>query len=378
MEKIKIGDINTREFVDYFGTDKLKERYEKDKKITGRDKQLLLNKASKFCEIQDMGQGKYNISKIYDLGKDDLILPLKKGLNKFLTPLILTKLQELEKEDDFKLTLPFLGWARKFEMVNDNYSFMKYNQEKSCEKLNINSDIMFEYFEKIDDCIKYYLEKCLNTLSKKSGLDLIDFESIQMVKKQFVTIEHNENGNDIKPKFIDEPISDDDRKFYYECEKLAKIKAGITNNKEKFYGTKSYIYKRELRTLLWERNILFMYNSYNIYCRDMDEIKNTLSKFNDVDISPEEFVKVFNEKFIEYIEKKAIKRHNKEFELSLDKENNKIIKSYRLLESYINDYKNLSVLTINKDMDDVKTKYNIESTVEDIMRKYQLNIKEDK
>jgi hypothetical protein len=378
MDKIKLGELNTNELISIFGTEKVKEKIKKGEYIGGRDKELLLKKAQKFCEIQDLKQGKFLITKIYEIEKDDLILPLKKGLNKFLVPLLLTKLLELECKDDFKLTLPFLGWARKFDMINDNYSFIKYNQEKSCEKLNVNSDIMFEYFEKIDDCIKYYLEKCLTVLSNKSGLDLIDFESIQMVKKQFINTRTNKDGGiDIGGKQIDEPISDDDRKFYYDCERIAKEKAGIINNKEKFYGIKSYIYKRELKALLMKRNISFMYPAYNIYCKDQNELKNTLSKFDDVDTTPEEFVRVFNEKFIEYIEKKAINRHNKELKFSLDDDNTKIIKPYRLLESYISNYRDLSEITINKGSENVQFKYNIEKSVEDIMKKYHSNFKEE-
>jgi len=371
MKKIKLGNLNTKEFVEMFGTDKLKIRYKKDKSITGRDKELLLKKASKYCDIQDLSQGKYNITKIYTADKEDLILPLKKGLNKFLTPLILNKLIELDCDNNFKFTLSLLKWAKQFEIINENYGFIKFNQDKCFTHLNVEPDTMLEYFNKIDSCIKYYFEKNLAILSDKSGLDLIDYESFQKVRKLFTNNDKNaEGGYDIGGKYIDEIISDDDRKFYYECERIAKERAGITRVQEKFYGKKSYIYKRELKVLLSERHILFMYPVYNIYCKDANEVRKTLAKFNDVDTSPEEFVRVFNEKFVEYIEKKATSRHNKEIELSLDVENIKIIKPHRLLESYINDYRNLSEITINRDSENVEKKYDIKTdTVEDNMKK---------
>jgi len=375
--KIKLGEINTKKFVETFGTQKLQDRYNKEKRLGGKDKKSLLNKASKYCEIQDLSQGKYNITKIYSMEKDDLIVPLKKGLNKFLTPLILSKLIELDCKDGIKkYTLPFLGWANKMDIINgDNYRFIKYHQDKCIEPLNVDSKTMEEFFVKIDLCIKYYLEKNLVLLSDKSGLDLIDYESFQMVKKRIMNHEDNKKGGcDVLCKSYDEPISDDDRKFYYNCEKIAKEKAGITRNQEKFYGTKSFIYRNELKELLKQRDILFMYTSYNIYCKDVDAVINTLAKFNDIDTSPEEFVKVFNEKFIEYIEKRATSRKNKELELSLDENNTRIIKEYRLLESYIPDYRNLSEITINKNSENVEKKYGIVISKEDKMRYNDINV----
>lgn len=332
---------------------------------------MLVEKAKKFCNIEDLTQGKYLIHKVYDIEEDDFILPLTKGLNKFLTPLILSKILE-ESEDDFKLTLSFLGWARKFEMINSNYSIIKYNQEKSCKELGINSDTMFEYFEKIDDCIKYYIDKCL-TILKDKDLDVIDVESVTMVKKFYIDPLNNFDkgfGLDIECDYEDEQITDDDRKFVYECEIEAKEKAGITRNKEKYYGVKSINYRRELRKLLSKRNILFTYEAYNIYCKDIKEAKNVLSKFKDINNNPEEFISLFNEKFIEYIEKKATNRHNKEIEKQNDSDG--YIKSYRILQSYISNYKDLSELTIGQNAENILDRLELDET--DTMREFNIKV----
>jgi hypothetical protein len=246
--KIKVGVINTKDFLNYFGTDKQKDNYIKYKKLNSTAKKRILNKASKFCSIEDLGRGKFIIHKLYGIDKEDLILPLKKGLYNYLTPLILSKLvDEYDKNNNFKITLPFLGWAKKFEIVNENYSLIKYHQKKSSEVLNIDNETMFEYFDKMDDCIRYYMQECLSVLSKSSGLNLIDFDSIKMVRKQKIVSENNEKGGvDLIPEEWDEIISDDDRKFVYECEDKAEKIAHITDNKEKFYGTKSIIYNTEL------------------------------------------------------------------------------------------------------------------------------------
>lgn len=377
--KIKKGEITTKEFVDYFGTDKQKINYIKDKRLNSTAKDRLLTKAQKFCHIEDLGKGKFIIHKVYGIDREDLILPLKKGLYNYLTPLILTKLvDEHYKNNNFKFTLPFLGWAKKFEIVNENYNLIKYHQKKSSEALNINNETMFEYFDKMDDCIKYYMQECLSTLSKSSGLDLIDFDSIKMVRKQKIVSEDNDKGGvDLETKEWDELVSDDDRKFVYACETKAKEIANIIDNKEKFYGTKSLIYNNELKKLLRERNILFMYSAFNIYCKNVDKIQQTLEKFSDVNINDNKaFVNAFNEKFIEYADKKAKGIYNKEIKKQNDEEfNPQYLKQYRLVEQYIEDYNRLSDLTIKLDTPSLKDEIGInDNDTQSIMEKFNINI----
>ena len=338
---INIGEITLKELVNIFGTEKQKKKINNKKYLGGREKDLLLIKAKKFCDIENLTKSKYLIHKVYDIKEDDPILPLTKGLNKYLVPLILSRILEESEDGGLELTLSFLGWAKKFEMINDNYSVIKYNQEKSAKELDISPDVMFEYFEKIDDCIRYYIDKCLYVLKDKNGLELIDVESVTMVSK----IETDIEGLNVYCDPINEPISSEDRKFVYKCEQEAKDIAHITKNQEKYYGFKSHIYRNELRKLLKTKNILFTYEAYNIYCKDINETKKTLSKFEDINNNPDEFINLFTEYFIDYIEKKAINRHNKEL---LKQDNNERIKSYRILKKYISDYRGLSELTISK------------------------------
>jgi len=326
--------------------------------------------------IEDLGQGNFKINKVFkiDINKDELILPLLKGLSQYITPLILTKLLE-EQDENYKITLPFLGWARKFEMINENYPFIKYHQKQSSEYLKIDEHTMFDYFEKMDDCIKYYLEKILKYLGDKKGLDLIEFDSITMVRKIIVKPDIKNSEIKIECGYKDEVISDKDRKFVIDCENAAKKKAGITDNKEKFYGTKSYTYKNTLKELLKEKHILFTYQAYNIFCKNKEEVKNVLSKFKSVINSDDNLIKIFNEVFIEYIENKAKKIQKREQE-KLDKEPDKInyIKKFRLAEAYLNNFKVLSELTVHKDFKSLKDKINVNTTIEDIMEEFNITI----
>lgn len=380
MKKIKIGELNSNQLANTFGTQKQKEKIKKGKYLSGKEKELLLKKASKFCEIEDLGQGNFKIHKVFniDINKDELILPLLKGLSQYITPLILIKLLE-EQDENYKITLPFLGWAKKFEMINENYPFIKYHQKQSSEYLKIDEDTMFDYFEKMDDCIKYYLEKILKALGDRKGLDLIEVDSITMVRKIIIESEIKNHNIKIECGYKDEMISDEDRKFVIDCENVAKKKASIVDNKEKFYGLKSYIYKNTLKELLKEKHILFTYQAYNIFCKNKEEVSKVLSKFKSVINNDENLIKIFNEVFIEYIENKAKKIQKREQEKLDEVKNNEpekinYIKKYRLAEAYLNNFKVLSELTVHKDIKSLKDKINVNTTIEDIMEEFNITI----
>ena len=352
--KLQEGEISTKELVDIFGTEKQKENYIKNKKLNSGNKSSIINKASRFCEIQDLGKGKFIIHKVFNLNMDDeLLFPLLKGLSQYITPLILTKLLN-EQDENYKITLSFISWAQKFQMINGNYSILRYHQEKSSEYLKIDENTMFDYFNKMDDCIQYYLEKILKLLSNRSGLDLIEFDSVTKVRK--IIRDQSTKGVKIKFKcnFLDEEISDEDRKFVIDCENKAKEEAGITDNKEKFFSIKAKLYKEILSNLLITKNILFTYRAYNIFCKNKNEVHKVLSKFESIlDYKDENFIEEFNNIFMDYIENKAIKTSKREKEKfnklllkcnTLNEEN--YSKQFRLVEAYINDFKMLSELTV--------------------------------
>lgn len=369
MDNLKTGELDTKELVSLFGTLKLQKRYEKEKKLGGKDKKALLTKAKKYCDIEDLTQGKYLIHKIYNIKNENCLLPLYKGLSRYITPLILIKLLE-EQDQNYKITLPFLGWAKNFEMVNDNYPLLKYHQNAGSEYLKINKNIMCEYFEKMDECIKYYLDKILTIFANKKGLDLIDFDSITMIRKIYLDKNVKINNINIKGNWFDEVISDEDRKFVIDCENEAKSKANIINNQEKFYGVKSYIYKNELKKLLNEKNIVFTYSAYNIFCKNKEEIKNIIEQFTSMlSCNPNDLVQTFNETFIDYIENKATSRQNREQNKLNDDDNENIIKKYRLTESYVSNFKALSELTVKRDAKKLKDELNL-NNLEDILNEY--------
>ncbi len=383
MSILKTGEITTKELINIFGTTKLKQRYEKDKRLGGKDKTTVLNKANIYCNIEDLGRGKYFIHKVYSMINEQHIIPLKKGLYKYIIPLVLTKLLN-EQDENYKITLPFLGWVRKFEIVNNNYSVMKYHQEESSQYFKINEDIMFEYFTKIDSCIRYYLTECLEKLSNKKTLDLIDYDCVTMVKKYFNKPITNDLGSldYVSCENYDEIISDEDHKFVIDCEQEARIYANINQPKEQYYGEKSLKYKNKLTSLLSKRNIKYTYTAYNIFCKNKEGIKDVIDQFQYTDDC--DFVQDFNKYFIEYVNHKATIRHTKEAEKKKEGELNGnideiFLQEHRLLETYLDEINKLSEITLKYGYPNIHKHLNLkEETLEDIVNEFNIGVRKRK
>lgn len=65
-QELKIGIINNKELVRLFGNEKHKTYLRKYGKVCMKSKDAMLNNAKKFCKIEVLRRGKYNIIEIYD------------------------------------------------------------------------------------------------------------------------------------------------------------------------------------------------------------------------------------------------------------------------------------------------------------------------
>ena len=107
---------------------------------------------------------------------------MKSGLYKYISPLILLKLLNGHDENN-KVVFPLLDWALFIEMVNQNYKPVKYNQAEASGHLNISLTIIREFFEKVDDSIRYYMENALRYLQ---SANVLKWYKIPMVRKRVV------------------------------------------------------------------------------------------------------------------------------------------------------------------------------------------------
>lgn len=326
---IKNGIISSKELVDLFGTEKQKESYEKNGRFIGDIKKSLISKAQRMCNIQPNGDGTYSILEVYEYPAPKNFNKLSTGIYQYMAPIILSKLLN-ESDINNKIILPLFDFANMITMTNKNYKPAKYNQACVGEFLDINQSVVAEFFDKVDYSIRYYIESCLNYLKTA---DVLEWYKVPMVKKR--KMEMGESKDGVIPLICertDERASDEEVKYIIDCREQVKDELKISNRSECFYGSKAKKYKERLQELLKIRDILYFYESYEVFYTNIDRCKALLSKFDETDL-----IANFNRYFIDYILENARGRQ-------LDTE---VVKKYRLEEGYLSGFNLLSAWTID-------------------------------
>ncbi len=334
---LKKGTINNKKLLDYFGTPSNIAYYKKNKKIVNSTKKRLLEKASRYCEIKDISNGKYKICNIHKELKPAILNKINTGMYQYLAPIILLKLIK-EHDVDNKIILPIIDYARYIEMINHNYKTVKYNQEHTSNEFKLNNDVTREFFEKVDNNIKYYIHNCLEFLKQA---DVLKWYKVPMVKKKETNITVVDDKNiAVECDYKDVRATSEEVNFYIKTSESIREELKIEKASECFYGSKAFDFCNMLSDRLKEKNIMYFYDSYEIYYTNLDRCKKLFKEFkqcNEEDI----LIKEFNKFFIEYIINKAELRKNKQKELENE------LHKYRLDDNYIANIKTLSDLTID-------------------------------
>lgn len=333
------GIINNDELVKLFGTKKNKITYQKHGKVTNSMKNTMLGKASRYCNIVDLGRGKYEILEIYDYPKPAVLSKLKSGLYKYISPLILLKLLNGHDENN-KVVFPLLDWALFIEMVNQNYKPVKYNQAEASGHLNISLTIIREFFEKVDDSIRYYMENALRYLQ---SANVLKWYKIPMVRKRVVERTYMENDPDIyfTCRYVDMMATDEEVNFINLLENEIDKELDIKTKMERYYGEKAGMYKEKLYTKLKMMDILYFYDGYQVFYTSLDRCKELLKEFTFR--NEKTLIKDFNKAFIDLILDNAVKRQGEAAKDVVEQ----FMKEYRLKDNYITQFKLLSELTVD-------------------------------
>lgn len=168
FENIKTGIISEKQLVKYFGTPAQKKSYSENGRFIGGYKKKFFDKLKRYCEIEDLGDRKYKITKVYKFPLPANFNKMNSSIYKYIVPLILSMLTKGHDESR-KVDITVGKWAREIKMVNKNYNLMKYNQEAVSEEFEYPTKAIAEFYEKSDDMINYYITNALDYL-KSAGL----------------------------------------------------------------------------------------------------------------------------------------------------------------------------------------------------------------
>lgn len=305
---IKPGRYSEKTLVGMFASQKIKDDYIKKGKFTSSNKQRLLDKISRYCQIQDLGNGQYTISKIHPYPLPAKWALMNKPLYRDITPLLLHSLINGHDENN-AITLTVGVWARELKMVNRNYPLIKSNKEDAAALLDMNLDSVFDFYDKADAAMEYYITNALNFL--KNALCVYWTEVHYVVEE--ITDNTNvidENGN-ITPniRFETRIATDEEMDFYTSCMETADNALGITTDKERYYSKKSAEWSRIVRKELYNRKIKLVYKAYKGYYMHLDRCKYLLEQFEPK--TQEERHAELAEDFAKHIMENSEKRYKK-------------------------------------------------------------------
>lgn len=351
QQKLKKGKINEKELIALFGSDCIKRNHQSNGCFRGDEKARILKKAREYCNILDNRDRTFTITKIYknkltdkeNKDKEDKNeLPnnfnkMNKGLYQYICPAILSLAIEsyYKNNNNFSFTPNML--AKKIKMVNYNYELIRYHAPKVEKEFQLSKSVVYDFFNKCDSAINYYIPKALQQLIKANLITVQDKYCIRPVKP---TIIHN----GIEYIAIKEQpcriANEQDMIFYEQCIQLADACTGIKNNKERYYGKKSKAYNEIIYEELKQGGIKYLYKIYEIRCVDINKCKKILEVFNCNESSNlNHFNNAFTEKLISNAQKREIK----------------CLSEYSR-EQYLDAYSNICGMVINSRAENLKEK----------------------
>lgn len=312
--KIKLGKLTEKELVEIFGSDSQKKSYEENGKFVSKYKTSLFKKVNKYCEVEELnkenGRRMYEITSIYKYPLPNSLPKMQKSLYKYICPLILNYLIDNEYNESRKIDITVGKWSREISMVNRNYNLIKYNKESTSKETQYPIELIYEFIEKTDDMLDYYITSALDYL-KSAGL-IIWRESYRMNIETSDTsnVEIDENGKITLPLRIEnKAATEDDMKYYSQCIRIADKEACINNYTERYYSKKSKRFNEVLKRELYKYKIKCIYKTYEAYYIDPEKCEYILHQFPQT--NRKKLIKEFNNEFTQMILENASKRFNK-------------------------------------------------------------------
>ena len=314
IERIKTGRITEQELVDLFGSDTQKKSYKENGRFVSKYKTLLFNKINKYCKIEECekenGRRIYNITEIYKYPLPNSLPKMQKSLYKYICPLILNYLIDNEYNKNRMIDITVGKWSREINMVNRNYNLVKYNKEDTSKETQYPIELRYEFIEKTDDMLDYYITNALDYL-KSAGLIIwreVNRINVEVSDTENVVID--ENGKVSLPLHIEShQASKEEMEYYSTCINIADKEANINNYTERYYSKKSKHFNEVLKRELYKRKIKCVYKTYEAYYIDPEKCEYILHQFQQT--NRKKLIKEFNNEFTEMILNNASKRFNK-------------------------------------------------------------------
>ncbi|AZV43695.1 hypothetical protein BAOM_3086 [Peribacillus asahii] len=337
---------------------------EEPKKANSKKAQL--KEWNRYFAHENQGH-KFIITDIYDIPKDkvDLRTNNRAAYIEYIEDLLISILVNKKK-----LFLSRNGILRLLKMINDNYTYVKYNPYKEIQELiDVDKDEIRDFYNTTDDLLKRNIETALDGLRKKrliswnkittvcfinTTIDKNDSNMIRVTKHEEIT----EEGDIIVSYDTAQPLireihrkaTEEETRLIDSVERLLLDQYKYTDISDIYKNrTAEKFYKQANSILLDKANIDYYYSSYEIICND----EYILKKYNDPNylrLSNDKTklnIDMINTGIINRIEDNANKRHMKAIESYVLKNDTRKLTKLRSNEAYLTNTNKLTETLID-------------------------------
>lgn len=240
---------------------------------TGESKQCQLRDFERYFKYHKDGN-KFIIDEIYEVPKEKIDNRGKsKGsrnnnniYGKYIEKLVLDLLVQQYNSTDLQRRKIYMSRDKmllSLNMVNDNYTFSKFNKKVLCNYINVDIDNAKEFYDINNKNLLDTAERAFDSLANKC---LIDWNLVTTVAVNEESYIINEDGKEIKLSEIHRTATEYEREWILDAEQRTLVNMGMESKKEVYLKDQYEEFNKCVCEILQEEetDIKYYYKSYDI------------------------------------------------------------------------------------------------------------------
>ena len=263
--------ISEEELVARFATDKQKQKYELDRKLTYDVKRGVLERAKKYCTVTPMPDGTFKLTNQKKIPITDNSR-LASGVYPYTCPLILQYL--IDNNYNGKVVLGQMSLARHIEMINEYYSAMNGNEWVTAREMDLRLRAVYDFFGHVTDSVNRMIKQ---TLAYLQQLKLIICKENYIVK----WVDLSASGREVNMDITTSIATDKEMEIFTGAVKHADTVCEIEVANDRYNSSKAHDWGKALRSKLKEHGIMDMFPVYEIYAVDIGDCKSFRNNYGD-------------------------------------------------------------------------------------------------
>ena len=269
--------ITEEELVSRFGTQSQKEYFQEHGKLDGSYKQNILAKAEKYCNVRQLRNGNYSLTKQRSVPINPEYIKSATGLYQYTCPLILDYIMNSSYE---KTIVGTVSLAEKSKIVSEYYKSIKGKPDLAIDSFKLNEAMAYDYLKHMTTSLNYYIEQTLKYLKQ---MQLIIYNSRHLVMRSNARVVGTANGK-VEVQFVNQKPSlatDEEMAAYKDAVEQADIYAETKNASERYYSDKAEKWRERFHGVLNQYGITNVVEVYEIWTLHPDKCQEYRNAFEE-------------------------------------------------------------------------------------------------